>query len=84
MENYGWGDEKHGDLSHVNGFHLENLFGVHPFYINKGMPFMIYASWFCHKLDIVVFFLLDKFVDLLWFIFDVNIFILCEKVQFVE
>lgn len=44
MENYGWGDEKHGDLSHVNGFHLENLFGVHPFYINKGMPFMIYAS----------------------------------------
>ncbi|KAM0949589.1 putative cobaltochelatase [Dioscorea sansibarensis] len=36
MENYGWGDEKHGDLSHVNGFHLENLFGVHPFYINKG------------------------------------------------
>ncbi|KAJ0981578.1 hypothetical protein J5N97_009833 [Dioscorea zingiberensis] len=36
MENYGWGDEKHGDLSHDNGFHLKNVFGVNPFYITKG------------------------------------------------
>lgn len=56
MGNYGWGEFV--DVPHSNNTHHDDLFGIDPFYINKGNDNEVlqfcYLIWFCKSISIFV------------------------------